>query len=68
MIVSDGAPYDSHSDGLVRALLLDGTVEKVSSDRWERYRAEQGKLWEAIRAALKAQAAQPGAAPGGSTP
>ena len=69
MIVSDGAPYDSHSDGLVRALLLDGTVEKVPFDRWERYRAEQGKLWEAIRAALKPQAARPAAgAPGDSTP
>jgi len=68
MIVSDGAPYDSHSDRLVRALLLGGTIEKVPFDRWERYRAEQGKLWDAIRKALKAQAAQPGAAPGGSTP
>jgi len=68
MIVSDGAPYDSHPDGLVRALLLDGTIEKIPFERWERYRAEQGKLWESIRAALKAQAAQPGAAPGGPAP
>ena len=68
MIVSDGAPYDSHSDRLVRALLLDGTVEKVPVDRWERYRAEQGQLWESIRAALKAQASNPGAAPGGPSP
>ena len=69
MIASDGAPYDSHPDGLVRALLLNGTVEKVPFDRWERYRAEQGKLWDAIREALKAQADQPAAgAPGGSTP
>jgi len=68
MIVSDGAPYDSHPDGLVRALLLDGTIEKIPFERWERYRAEQGKLWESIRAALKAQAAQSGAAPGGPAP
>ena len=69
MIASDGAPYDSHSDGLVRALLLNGDIQKVPFDRWERYRAEQGKLWDAIREALKAQADQPAAgAPGGSTP
>ena len=68
MIVSDGAPYDSHSDGLVRALLLDGTIRKVPVDRWERYRREQGQLWETIRAALKARTAQPSTAPGGSTP
>jgi hypothetical protein len=68
MIVSDGAPYDSHPDGMVRTLLLDGTIQKVPFERWEHYRREQGQLWDAIRETLKTQAVQPTVPPGDSTP
>ena len=54
MIVSDGAPYDAHPDGMVRALLLGGEVKKVPVSQWPTYRKDQARLWGMIREAVQA--------------
>ena len=49
MIVSDGAPYDAHRDGFIRALLLNGTIEKVPLNTWLAYQKKQAQRWNEIQ-------------------
>ncbi len=48
MIISDGAPYNTHKDGMVRALLLDGTIEKVPHRQWQSFVRNWQKMRQEI--------------------
>jgi hypothetical protein len=65
-LVSDGPPYDLHSDKQVRVLTLKGDVQLIPVDKWELYRRAQGDKWNEIlnqicnpKAAKKAGPAAP---------
>jgi hypothetical protein len=50
MIVADGEPIHSHSDGSVRVLLKEGTVHLVPQSEWGPYmKDQQGKWNEALK-------------------
>ena len=62
MIVCDGQPYGAHSDGQVRVLRKDGTVDHVPADQIRGYfKDQQQKLEKALKAKRKAEggAAEP---------
>ena len=61
MIVSDGPPYDAHSDGFIRVLLLNGTIEKVPLDTWLAYQKKQAQRWNEIQNKIRKGSASPAA-------
>jgi hypothetical protein len=61
MVVSDGAPYNRHDDG-VRVLFLDGTIDTKPKSEFEKYKEMQGKQWQEIQRKLHPPA-QPPATP-----
>ena len=44
MLLWEGPPEFAHPDGLVRVLLLDGTVEKIPQDDWAGFVRQQGVI------------------------
>jgi hypothetical protein len=48
MLVSDGQPLDTHTDSLIRVLLISGKVIKVPIAEWSKFKAAQVAKWNEI--------------------
>ncbi len=48
VIASDGPPYHSHADGLVRFLLLSGEVKTIEQSKWDAFHKAQVERWNGI--------------------
>lgn len=48
MLVSDGQPLDTHTDGLIRVLLISGKVIKVPIAEWSKFKAAQVAKWNEV--------------------
>jgi hypothetical protein len=68
VMVFDGPPYDAHQDGLVRVLLLNGTIEKIPFGQWQKFRDQQDKIWQEIQRKLHTPPVPVPAAPAVAAP
>jgi hypothetical protein len=66
LVAYDGPEFNTHGDGFVRVLLLDGTIEKKPLTDWAKFFDTEGRLWQDVQ--RKVRIAQGLIAPPAPTP